>query len=256
MSTDEHNPLGMIPDPYAGDTFILPETLCSDQRRLWFKRTNEIMGFLTLAELALKESRSKYEQLMNQGKLKPDTPLKIASSDGRAMILPTHTFLKQCGNGVNILCRQVFIMLYGSLETFLFELIERSFLEIGVTDNILEQSLDIMMRKNWDGKLCKVRDIFGLSYKAANMINHFDGYQMEFEGKTFKNPLIFLDELAQIRHKIVHASSILEGGKLIFVNAQVFHAYYSFCALLTDYVDGLFAEKFAFPRVKINPAEA
>ncbi|MCR4322094.1 MAG: hypothetical protein NUV74_17385 [Candidatus Brocadiaceae bacterium] len=110
MDTDHQNPLGMIPDPYAGDSFVLPETLCSDQRRLWFRRSNEIIGFLTLTELALKESRLRYEQAVAQGKLKPDTPLKIESSDGRSMILPTHTFLKQCGNGVDILCRQVFIM--------------------------------------------------------------------------------------------------------------------------------------------------
>jgi hypothetical protein len=54
----------------------------------------------------------------------------------------------------------------------------------------------------------------------------------------------------------VHASSILEKGRLIFVNAQVFHAYYGFCTLLTDYVDDLFAKRFGYERVKINPAEA
>lgn len=246
----------MVPDPYTGDTFILPATLCSDQRRLWFRRSNEIIVFLTLTEFALKEGKSKFAQFMKHDKLKPDTPLKIASSDGRSMIMPTHTFVKQCESGVDILCRQVFIMLYGSLETFMFELIERSFLQVGVTDNILERSLDIMMRNKWDGKLCKLRDILGLSYKANDIIKHFGDFQMEFKGKIFKNPLIFLDELAQIRHKIVHASSILGEGKLMFVNPQVFHAYYGFCALLTDYVDDLFAEKFGYPRVKINPAEA
>jgi len=228
----------------------------SAQRRAWFRRCNEIMSFLTLSELALKESRLKYGQLVSEGKLKPDTPLKIESSDGRSMMVPMHAFLKQCDNGVDILCRQVFIMLYGSMETFMFELIERSFLQVGVAENILEQSLDIMMRKKWDGKLCKLRDVFGLSYEAGDMIKHFGEFQMGFEGKTFRNPLTFLDELAQVRHKIVHASSILEGDKLIFLNAQMFHAYYGFCALLTEYVDGLFAEKFGYLRENIDPAEA
>ncbi|MGD0235333.1 MAG: hypothetical protein ABSC55_12465 [Syntrophorhabdales bacterium] len=256
MNLDDRNRLGMVPDPYAGDTFVLSETLCSDERRLWFRRSNEIVGFLNVTELALDDSRLRYAKLMKQDKLKPDTPLKIAFSDGRSMILPVHTFLKQCEGAVDILCRQVFVMLYGSLETFLFDLIERSFRQIGVTEDILDPSLDIMMRRKWDGKLCKLRDVFELPYEASNMIKHFEGFQMEFEGKSFKNPLIFLDELAQVRHKIVHASSILEEGKLIFVNAQVFHAYYGFCALLTDYIDGLFAAKFAYARVKINPAEA
>ena len=63
MAIDHHNPLGMVPDPYAGDTFILPEVLCTDQRRLWFRRSNEIIGFLTISELALKECKSKLQKM-------------------------------------------------------------------------------------------------------------------------------------------------------------------------------------------------
>jgi hypothetical protein len=170
--------------------------------------------------------------------------------------MPTQTFLKQCASGVDVLCRQVYVMLYGSLETFLFELLERSFSEIGVTENILDLSLEVVMRKKWDGKFCKMSDVLGLNYKASDLTNHFKEFEMNFEGKVFKNPLLFLDELAQIRHRIVHASSILEKGRLIFVNAEVFHAYYGFCALLTEYVDGLFVKKFGYERRKINPAEA
>ena len=50
--TEPHNPLKMVSDPYSGDTFILPDTLCTDERRLWFKRTNEIIAFLMTTELA------------------------------------------------------------------------------------------------------------------------------------------------------------------------------------------------------------
>ena len=66
MNINDHNPLGMISDPYAGDTFVLPETLCTDQRRLWFRRSNEIIGFLMITEFALKESKSRYEQLISR----------------------------------------------------------------------------------------------------------------------------------------------------------------------------------------------
>jgi hypothetical protein len=252
----EKNPLGMIPDPYAGDTFVFPATPCSDQRRLWFRRCNEIMGFLNLTEMALVETRSKYESLIAPGKLGPDTPLKIGFSDGRSIMLPAQTLINRCIGGVDILRRQVFVMLYGSLETFLFDLIARSFTEIGITENILDLSLEIMMKKKWDGRFCKMRDLFELPYEAGDMMNHFKGFQMEFEGKVLKNPISFLDELAQIRHRIIHASSILEGDKLIFVNADIFHAYCAFCALLTDYIDGLFAKRFAYTRVEVDPAKA
>ena len=191
--------------------------------------------------MALVETRLKYESLIVPGKLTPTKPLKIGFSDGRSIVLPARSLLTKCEQGVDILCRQAFVMLYGLLETFLFDLIARSFTEIGATKDILDRSLEIMMKKKWDGKLCKMRDLFQLPYETADMINHFKGFQVEFQGKALKNPLSFLDELAQIRHRIVHASSILEGGKLIFVSAVIFHAYYAFCALLTDYIDGLFA---------------
>lgn len=245
MTFDPNNPLGMVPDPYSGGSFVLPETLCTDERKLWFRRTNEMIKFLGITELALKECRSQYEQRLSQRKLRADTPLKLQSPDGRSVIMPLHNFLKGCDEGVDVLCRQVFVMLYGSLETYLFELLERSFPAIGITNGILDQSLEIMMKRKWDGKFCKMREVFGLNYKANDLINHFKGFGMDFEGQVFKNPILFLDELAQIRHRIVHASSIWKHGRLIFVNAQVFHSYYAFCALLTDYVDELFARKSA-----------
>jgi hypothetical protein len=69
MPTDPRNPLSMILDPYAGDSFVFPEALCTEQRRLWFKRTNEIFGFLMTTELALKECKTKYENIVFQKKL-------------------------------------------------------------------------------------------------------------------------------------------------------------------------------------------
>ena len=254
MTLDSQNPLGMVPDPYAGDHFIFPETLSTDQGRLWLRRANEIIGFLTISELALRESMTKYEQL--QRKLNPDTPLKLESSDGRVVVMPVHRFLKQCADGVDVLCRQVFVMLYGSLETYLFELLERSFPKVGITEDLLDRSLEIMMKRKWDGKLCKMRDVFGLKYQASDLISHFHGFEINIEGRICKNPIDGLDELAQIRHKIVHASSILEKGGLIFIDAKIFHAYYAFLAKLVDYVDGLFSRRFDYPRIKINPGEA
>ena len=256
MTTDPKNPLNMISDPYAGDGFVLSETNCTDERILWFRRSNEILGFLMTTELSLKECKNKYTNAISQKKLTPNTPFKIESSDGRSLILLASRFLRQCDDGLDVLCRQVFVMLYGSLETYFFQLMERSFLKIGKNDNILDHSLDIMMRKKWDAKLCKMRDVFGIRYKASELRNHFKFFEMNFEGTIFKDPLQFLDELTQIRHRIVHASSIWQKDRLIFINAKVFHAYYAFCAHLTDYTDSLFSERFGFNRISINPAEA
>jgi hypothetical protein len=256
MADKPNNPLGMIRDSYAGDSFILPETLCTDERRSWFRRCKEIMGFLTITELSLKECRNRYEQLLVQKKLQPDTPLKLGFSDGRSAIMPVNKFLNGCNDGVEFLCRQVFVMLYGAWETYLFELLEKSFPQVGISENVLEESLRIMMKRNWDGKFCKMGNLFGVEYRVGDVIQHFRMFELNYEDTMIKNPLIFLDELAQIRHKIIHASSILDNGKQIFINAKILPAFFSFFVLLTEYVDNLFSKKFNYVQSKINPAEA
>lgn len=217
---ESNNPLRMVPDPYAGDTSNLPETFCTDERRLWFRRANEIIGFLAITEQALPECRDKYKQLLSEGKLQADTPFRLSSGD-RSVTMPFQSFLKGCDDGIDILCRQVFVMLYGSLETYLFELLERSLPKIGITNDVLGQSLEIMIGKKWDGKFCKMNEVFGLNYKANDLVNHFKEFELDFEGTVFKNPLLFLEELAKTRHKVVHASSILQNGKLIFLGSRI-----------------------------------
>lgn len=256
MSNELENPLRMVKDPYAGDGFILPDTLCTDQRKAFFHRAKEILKFLTISDLSLKECKNKYEQLLSKKQLEPNTPLKFGFSDGRSTIMPVRSFLNGCNEGVEFLCRQIFVMLYGCWETYLFEILERSFPQIGINEDLLEKSLKILMKGNWDGKFCKMQNIFEINYKATDLVNHFNGFEMNFGGTKYKNPFLFLDELSKIRHRIIHASSMLDNGKPIFINAQMFPAYFAYFSLLTDYVDKLFSEKFKYKQVLISPAEA
>ena len=99
MADKSKNPLGMVRDPYAGDSFILPDTLCTDQRKAFFRRAKAILKFLTISDLALKECKNKYEQLISKDQLKPDTPLKFGFSDGRSTIMPVRSFLNGCNEG-------------------------------------------------------------------------------------------------------------------------------------------------------------
>lgn len=240
MAAEKGNPLGMIKDPYAGDGFVLPDTLCTGERRIFFRRVKEIISFLTITELALKECKTKYETLLSNKGLQSNTPLKFDSSDGRSTIMPVGKFLAGCNEGVEFLCRQVFVMLYGSWETYLFELLERSLPKANISENVLEESLRIMMKGNWDGKFCRMRDLLGIEYKAGELAQAFLGFEMNFGGKVYINPFDFLDALSQVRHRIVHASSILKNNKPIFINAKIFPAYFMFLSRLTEYVDAGF----------------
>ncbi len=249
------NPLGMIPDPYDGKTFVLPATRCTDERRLFFKRMNEILGFLFVTCLCYREYGSHFEKLVPNLPFKYTTPIKIEFKASKSVMMPANRVLALTRESLNILARQIFVRIYGSFETYLYQLFERSYPAAGITENLIETSLDILMKRRWDGKFSKMGHVFGFEYRANQLTSHFSNFQMSFEGKTFKNPLDFLDELTQIRHRIVHASSILEKSQVIFIDATFLPEFFGFLYHLTDYIDEVYAERFGYTRVEVNPAE-
>jgi hypothetical protein len=247
----------MIPDPFSGDTFVLPETDCTSERILFFKRMNEIQSLLYVTKLSFDVCKKDYEEnIIPKLPTKEKTPMRLKMNGGNSIDMPASRIVALTIDGINILTRQSFIMFYGSFETYLYQLFERSFPLIGVTEEILEKSRDMLMLKNWDGKFCKMNEVFDIGYKASDLTCRFNSFEMDFEGIKHKNPLHFLSELAQVRHRIVHASSILENNRKIFIDMNVFNEFFGFFFLLTDYVDSLFAKKFGYDRKKINPGEA
>lgn len=257
MSPSSQNPINMVPDPFAGNTFVLPATECTDERRLFFKRMNEIQAFLYVTKLSFDVCKKNYEEnIIPKLPFKEKTPMKLEMSVGNFVSMPAKGIIELTTNGINILTRQALVMFYGSFETYLYQLFERSFPIIGITEEILDKSRDILMLKKWDGKFCKMNKVFNIGYRAKDLMDRFNDFEMDFKGKKHKNPLNFLDDLAQVRHRIVHASSILENDKLIIIDMNIFHGLFGFFFLLTDYVDSLFARKFGYTRQKINPADA
>jgi hypothetical protein len=252
---DTQNPLGMIPDRYDGKTFVLPSTPCSDERRLFLKRRNEILGFLFVTCLSYHEYSTIFEKIIPNLPFKDRTPMKIELKSRIAM-MPANRVLAFMKEAVDVLARQVFVMIYGSFETYLYGLFERSYSAVGIVENILETSLGILMKKRWDGKFSKMGQVFGFKYMAGQLASHFSNFKMDFQGKIFKNPLDFLDELTQVRHRIVHASSILEKDQAIFIDIDVLPELVAFFYHLTDYTDEIFAKRFGYSRTLINPGEA
>ena len=257
----------MVPDPFTGDTFVIPETLCTPERKAWFNRINKIVALQKIITLALQEYRNNNEKKFSNLTYKENTPIKIESHDGTYIVVPVRLLFKLCNEGIDILNNQIFVMLYGSFETYLLEMFETTYPQIGITENTLDISRYILMKGNWDGKFCKMSSVFKIDYKASKLVEHFAGFELDFMGEIHKNPLEFLDELAQIRHRIIHASSIIdcafvdkyqtenfEQGKQINIPHEIIPAFYGFYVLLTDYVDDLFAQKYGYKRIKINPS--
>jgi hypothetical protein len=256
MSKDPKNPLAMVRDPFAGDGYVFPLTKCTRERRLFFKRANEIHALLFITKHSYDETKEVYQDRIRKLPFGETTAIKIELTTGNSTMFPAKRILNLCGDGINILTRQAFVMLYGSFETYLFQMLEGSYPKIGIEDDILDRSIDVLMGGKWDSKFNKMSEIFALGFKGGELNRHFSGFKLNFEGKIYKNPLLFLDELAKVRHRIVHASSILEKDKLISVEMNIFHGFYGYYFLLTDFIDNLFAKKFDYPRLDIDPAEA
>jgi hypothetical protein len=259
MTSNSDNPLNMFTDPFAGNKFVLPPTQCSEQRKSFFMRFNEIIGFLYISSDALTKYEINYEvNIIPNLPTKSDNPMKFSLNSGECIITTPKRIIEITKNGVNILTRQLFVMCYGSFETYLYQLFERSFQIIGIKDEeeIFNRSRDILMLKKWDGKFCSINEVFAIGYKAGELNKYFSNFNMHFEAKKYNNPLNFLDELAQVRHRIVHASSILEKDKMIFIDMKMFNGLLGFFFRLTDYVDSLFAKKFGYTQQKIDPAKA
>lgn len=260
MSSSSKNPFNMVSDPFAGDSFVLPETECTTERKQFFKRMNEIQAFLYVTKLSFDVCKKHYEEvIIPKLHSRENTPMKLEMDGGNFIAMPAARIIEMTANGINVLTRQAFVMFYGSFETYLYQILERAFSNIsniGITEGVLGKSREILMLKKWDGKFCKMNEVFDIGYKANDLINQFNNFEMDFEGTKHKNPLNFLDELTQVRHRIVHASNILENDRMIFIDMNVFHGFFGFFFLLTDYVDNLFAKRFGYTRQKINPAEA
>jgi hypothetical protein len=256
IKKDLENPLGMILDPISGETYVFPITRCTFERRLFFRRHNEIHSLLLITKHAYDETNKIYHQHIQKLPNKENTLMKLGLSTGHSMMFRARRILDITEDGINILTRQTFVMLYGSFETYLYQLFEKSFPILGVAgDEIIDRSIEILIRGKWDGKFNKMSNTFGLDFKAGELNQHFKGFELNFGEKIFINPLLFMDELAKVRHRIVHASSIYD-NKLISIDIAMFHDLTGFYFLLTDFIDSLFEKRFSYPRREVNPAEA
>jgi len=259
MSSNPQNPLNMVTDSFAGDTFELPQTECTEERRCFFTRYNEIIAFLYISVEALNKYKIDFEtNIVPKLPTKENNPIRFSLNSGECITTTPKRIVATAESGVGILTRQLFVMCYGSFETYLFQLFERSFPAIGITnmEEIFDKSKRILMFKEWNGKFCTMNDFLHIGYKESDLTSCFSNFSLDFEGKEYNNPLDFLNELAQVRHRIVHASSILENNRKISIDMNVFNGFLGFFFLLTDYVDSLFAKEFSYDRKKINPREA
>ena len=265
---DANNPLKMVKDPLCGDVLVLGDSFCTVQRRQWFRRSNEILAFQMVAVYALKECDRDISERIPQLPHKDATPLAI-DMNGHRIEAPARRIVQAAKGGVDVVARQVFAMSYGSFETYLLQLMTQSFPLVGREHDVSDESVKMLIGKSWRSKFAKMDSTLGLGHKDGELVAHFAGFNMRCLRSDFKHPLDFMSRIGEIRHRIVHASSIIDAdftekyphtramqGKSVGIKLDTNHEMYAFYALLTDYIDDLFARRFGFDRQLVNPATA
>ncbi len=56
-------------------------------------------------------------------------------------------------------------------------------------------SIRILMGGRWDSRFNKMSHVFDLDFKVGELNKHFSGFELNFEGEPYKNPLLFMDGL-------------------------------------------------------------
>jgi hypothetical protein len=52
----------MVPDPFAGNSFVLSATECTVERRQFFRRMNEIQALLYTTKVSFDVCKERYEK--------------------------------------------------------------------------------------------------------------------------------------------------------------------------------------------------
>ena len=71
--------------------------------------------------------KEKYEAIIPKLPEKSNTPMKLEMNGDNFIAMPAARIIEMTTNGINLLTRQAFVMFYGSFETYLFQLFEKSF---------------------------------------------------------------------------------------------------------------------------------
>ena len=131
--------------------YVLPPQLCSERRREFFVRANQILGSYSIIFGYSNFGKNWIEREAKKGRFIETTPMRI-TINGRT-IQTTYRKLKEMyKKGVPRLSNYIFLMIYGNFETFLSDLVCDGLTKQGQSSPI-EETIRLMMTTKWIGRL-------------------------------------------------------------------------------------------------------
>ena len=247
-----------------GGLFVLPDQLCSSRRADFFRRGNIIIGFYTTVAMTSKHGHDLLTKHETEGKLKPDTQIKIDMNPDGGIILTNYgLFKKQYTVAGRHLTNQVFLMLYGNFEAYFSDLVLDALIQMGSISNPIKSTITIMTASKWRAKFDRINQKLGIGKQLgrAALISKFKDVEMGFLGDLCQDPVDFLEKMADFRHRLVHSSGRVDQdfkatypkaglsvGQILSLPFGLPIPLQLFYSHLTDIMDQAFAKKFGWNR--------
>lgn len=201
-------------EPLAeGGPFVLPPMPCSQRRREYFQRANRILATYATVTAYSGQGQKAIEAGVAAGKITDTTPIKIVLGDHSFQTnykMVRSAFAKAGAQLTN----QVFLLLYGNFEALLADLACDAFSALGSSEP-LEEAVSLVAMTKWKGKLDRIAQKFSLALGHNRYVAAYAEIDMQFLGKTTKDPIEFLQAMADLRHRLVHSAGRADVNLLV-----------------------------------------
>ncbi|MGE0489257.1 MAG: hypothetical protein AB7S38_08590 [Vulcanimicrobiota bacterium] len=159
------------------------------------------------------------------------------------------------------LTNQFFLMVYGSFEALLADLIVSAYAKLGEPEP--HTPARRMMIRTWADRFRLVSETFDLKLRYQNLKDWYGDVDFAVtgpDGKPYDGPLAVLKDLSEVRHLIVHFASRFDdktavrfgkkAGERIQIQTLFLQSVTHFLDLLAAPLDDAFSERFSWSQVE------
>lgn len=237
--------------------YIMGQEQCTERKKDYLKRGNRILSTYTTVA-AFSNFGLQHINSLNKGN---DTPFRLTI--GSRLIQTNYLTLKNMYPKALVqLTNQTVAMIYGNLEAYIVDIAIDSFQALG-NDNAQQETLRLLATKGWKGKIDSIGQKFNVKLGKNVFIEKFKDIPLEFQGKSYSNPIEFLQIIADIRHLILHSAGRiderlaqetgLKSGEEISFPVELPFDLHIFLVTFSDVFDKAFSDGFGWTRHLVKP---
>jgi len=240
--------------------YILGDEQCTDIKIEYLRRGNTILAsYATVATMSNIGLQRVKEQIKDE-----ETPMRLTLGS-RLIQCKFRTLNYLFPIVTRQLTNQGIIIVYGNFEAYLVDILISAFQELKI-ENPEQETLNMLAARGWEGKIDHIGQKLKVNIGKRQFLEKFKDIPLDFQGTLCKDPIIFLQKVADVRHLIAHSSGrISEGlakaypgaglktGDVIQLPVELPFDLHIFLVAFTDVFDKAFSEKYGWERKTVSP---